>query len=807
MNLQKIYCMHRPKSAHIPLPAPRPLEGQHAGVVPSFAVQCFDPIIKCSAGDFARDSLLAWVGPLPSPATGKTIRETLVKTRSWGEPFGGMESMGHVQTRVRLVKDWQKVLGTSEFVRMEGFVSRLSSEDEFPSLSTYQVRSGLKTHLSKVIEILAKLEALYWVGDSASPVNFDLQDITPAWRYRVQTVLQQEWVRELDGQDIRFPGYSYPSLEDWANKYLQEPSLPRPAIEQMDALLAADAMTVEQEVLAMAKAALPFIRKGPADDERASLWVEWFVQVNKDGLYRLPADQAERAISSYEESRKAFDTILYELRSRKVAAPRLKNVLEQALKLAPLPMIEVQDNLRSLLGPTFSLVGAMELADAIGLTTSSSNSKIERIFFPGMKRGERIAILKDASAPPWIGAATKYLSDECGAAGCTSYIRVAGHLALVEGVAVSREHLHSVFKALPGFRELDAQDGWISADTSHIKTIQFALRKMLSINTDGISLKELRGGLSAFYEEYTRRAEGRPGVFHVPLHVLEQWLVGMDWLRRDEEGNFHSNIHIAREEFISDEEFGIIQFLSRNGNLATFSELLEFGAKGNIIKTSAVLKRVARGIYGIRGRIVSNGALLEALFRQRGILQTPEERLILAGGVESEQDVSDNNVKLMALKPRLESLPSNANINATLRRRAVLQMNPNTNVVEPVETLASLDIDRPFSFLISPRKKQEGGRALKSPRHIPIPTSFLLHGEYAHQAQEGVVLKIYSYDDRSSASLSVGFIDRLGLPWNSTIRISIDPTKRTFDAVLEEAKSGHDADVAGGDEADEDEEE
>jgi hypothetical protein len=93
--------MSKSMQPKIPLPAPAPQEGRHAGVVPSFAIQCFSPVIKSSAGDFKRESLLAWSEPLPTQLVAKAIREVLVETKAWAEENDNGVGFSKVPTGVR----------------------------------------------------------------------------------------------------------------------------------------------------------------------------------------------------------------------------------------------------------------------------------------------------------------------------------------------------------------------------------------------------------------------------------------------------------------------------------------------------------------------------------------------------------------------------------------------------------------------------------------------------------------------------------------------------------------------------------
>ena len=797
----------------IPLPAPDTQEGRHAGVVPSFAIQCFSPVIKCSAGDFKRESLLAWNGSLPSQLVANAIRESLVKTQAWVGSKGYGSGICCVPTRVRLTPGWQKVLGPSEFAKMEGFVNRLSSEDEFPTLSAFQVRSTLKISIVKTLEILAKFEALYWKNESDKQGDYELQNVSQAWRSSVKSVLQQQWVQSLDGQDIRFPGFVFAALDDWVKTYLQESRLPSIAVAQLNALLKADAMTVEQEVLAIAQAALKYIRKGPEDQNKAKKWIDWFVQVTQDGLYRYPADKTKRILDPQLEGRKAFDTVLYELHSRRVATPRLSNILDKAKRLAPLSIIEAQNKLRPLLGPNYSLLGAMELSDAIGLSIASSNSQIEYVTIAGREnKDDRIAVLKDSGAPPWVAAAAKFLMDECVQVGCTSYARVAGYLADEAHVEVTRDQLCSALQALPGFMELDIKDGWICINHDSKRKVNYALRKMLALNPEGISVSELMDGITVNYEKYNKQYDGyRPG-FPVPIHVLELWLASRDWLKRNEKGDFYSAQTIKIDSCLTEEEIKLVGLMENNGGVVLSSEISDAGISRGTIIYSVIFKSVVKGVYSIRGRIVAVRALQNALTRKLGLRRRSERRggLVEAGSInELSRGACGNELKALKSpkpsskkKPAISSPDSNIELpkiadgispglrkkwlaekRSLLIRRRVRQKNIHTDRIQAVESWESLDLSREFSFCValSGQKEKNGTRKF----HMNIPGSFLLDGYYEHMVVDGVVLKTYAYGKTACARISLPDVAKLNLPWDSNIRLTFDPVARTFDAVVE----------------------
>ena len=755
----------------IPLPAPAPQEGRHAGVVPSFAIQCFSPVIKSSAGDFKRESLLAWSEPLPTQLVAKAIREVLVETKAWAEENDNGVGFSKVPTGVRLTAGWQKALGSSEFARMEWFVNRLSSEEEFPRLTTSQLRSSLKINVVKILEILAKLEALYWKSDSDYEGSYELLTVSQAWRASVESVLQKEWVQSLDGQDIRFPGFVFATLVEWVKIYLKESQLPRVAVAQFDRLLAADSMTVEEEVFDIAQATLPHLRKGPTDEDEARTWIDWFVQATKDGLYRLPRDKTKRIFLLKEEGRGVFDKILYELHSRSVAAPRLRNVLEQALRLAPLPLIDAQKRLSPLLGPNFSLLGAMELGDAIGLSLASANAQIDFAGLPGNKNREsRIAILKDSSAPPWMEIAIKFLIDECVTAGCTSYLRVAKYMADEANVELTREQLFSAFRALPGFKELEAKDGWICVDVESSVKIKLALRKMLALNPEGIPVDELLDGIRAYYEYWSDFGSKSRVEFPVPLCIVELWLASMDWITRNEKGYISAAQPIAMDGLINETEKKIIDFIEKNGDLALFSELVDAGINRAVIPLSYVIKKVVRGVYGVRGRTVVSSSLQSALSRQRERLAKPKPRPRVRGGVYKSS--------------------------STLTKRQVQQRCIQTGEVEPVLAWDRFDFSRPFSFSGAVNRAiwEEGAGAFS----MNFTAAFPIEGNYAHVAVKGVVLRTYRFGSNCRFHIGKRLMKILNLPIESRVRLTIDPVARTFDLVVENKGGENKIHVTGG---------
>ena len=90
-------------------------------------------------------------------------------------------------------------------------------------------------------------------------------------------------------------------------------------------------------------------------------------------------------------------------------------------------------------------------------------SKRARSFDGG---GMVTVLVEDERQASWMKPALAFVRRDCMAMGCTNFLRVAGSLALEEGVLVDRDSLVSVLKTIPGYRQLGTDSYWFAMNYS-----------------------------------------------------------------------------------------------------------------------------------------------------------------------------------------------------------------------------------------------------------------------------------------------------------------------------------------------------
>lgn len=656
-----------------PAPIRSPINSQeprHARVLPSFAVGFMTKPIDCTMGTIHAHELLAWPHPaLPSSGMACYLRERFVNHRR-----PSFDAIWNSTVNVKIVENWPEALTGQERSRLLPLLKDKMAMDEFPRLTLRAVREALRMPVAETLGVLAKLEALYWVPTHRSRVPFAAIQ-TPAnvsvdagFIERMQVCLASSWVHALDPNDLRFPAINERKLAAWIAEQLEMPVLSAQAHGLCLRLLAADNASWADELADLAAHGIKHagLRKEP-DETKQRIFLARY-----GGLHGLELKiVGDRFGTTGKRVRQICDAILVSLQAQPVKMPALERLLGAAARVMPLPMEEANSQLARFLGDGCGLHAAIRFAEDMHLPSPVRHALPKARANGGYKP---IPMVDAACAPSsWANAALAQAQRDCTFVGCTNFIRIAGLLALEQGVAQKLENFQPVFSKAPGFRMLDTKSGWFTLADGENSAAATRVRKLMSVAEGSVDIDAVMSALVTDGKWIYREGGGR-ALAVPPLHVLAELFSGWSWLTVNRQNKLTAKIKIDAKAVLSKAEFCAIEVLEMHGGVATRTELAAhiMGSLGisdmavsQVVATSSALCRLDRAIYGIRGRELSVQALAKA--RQRRMAEDRERyKRPAAEFVPENADISSAPVRTMvtqsasavAVSQRVVYLPS-----------------------------------------------------------------------------------------------------------------------------------------------------
>lgn len=194
--------------------------------------------------------------------------------------------------------------------------------------------------------------------------------------------------------------------------------------------------------------------------------------------------------------------------------------------------------------------------------------------------------------------------------GATTVAEVAARITERSGLEVAPDLLHDLLPAVPGFAWLDRDAGWFWLASVTRNRVLGQVRKILSVCSAPIPVRELREGVSRHHRmggyappsnillEICRRAEGclvegGKVIAHPPL----PWSDVLDTVERAMVAVLTNHGPVMRREELQE------RCLELGMNQSTFYVYLGY---------SPVIQRLSRGVYGLRGAAATPG-LVESL--------------------------------------------------------------------------------------------------------------------------------------------------------------------------------------------------
>lgn len=598
-------------------------KARHARVLPSFMRPFVGRPIQTQVGVVKAGDLWAWDrSDLPGPGLAAEIRDVVVKRRR-----PSFEEIWRSPIQVRLPDDWRRALTDLERLRLVRLVETDDAIARFPAMSLREFRDGLHLSAADTLGILAKIEALYWVSvpaQAASPARQSLADVLvdQGFADEMASCLSAAWVAQLAGDDLRFPYLAGQTLPSWLEPQLRSRHLTSLAHDLCTRLLEAHRASWAVELMDIARHALERAdKRRPGSEAAKARWISIFVAKYGTGSGQTLQEVGDANSLTRERVRQICDAILSSITAQPVKMPALERVLAAAGRIMPLPMEEATTQLRRLLGEGAGLGAAMHFAEAAGVASTIQHAEAKARTNEGYTP---VRMLESIAKPSkWMNAALSFARKDCTFIGCSNFIRIAGHLALTEGVAQELETLKALFEGAPGYRVLDAESGWFTLADSDKSAAATRMRKLMSVAGASADLDTVAAALMTDDRWFVR--EGGYAMAVPPLHVLAELFAGWDWLTANAHNIYTAKTAIDPGRALSTTERGVVDVIRRLDGAATRADIdlhvmKELGfskaAVSFTLASSPAIAKLEKSIYTIRGLPVPTSGLAAARGRR-----------------------------------------------------------------------------------------------------------------------------------------------------------------------------------------------
>lgn len=635
--------------------------GVHARVIPNFLVEEMHRAFSTWMGPIEPFELVRWTRGAPPPESVveairfDALRRLRVRDAElWRRPMG-----------IRLSPNWVNELRELE-KKLVGKVLDAYPGRDFAGLSFIEVKNATRKSFQDVIALLANVEGVDWTPPASSSrrrrgrphigrFDDDRQVVlTEEVRELAQRALLLPWVDSIPGGDMRLlaPGSVPPA--QWLRTQLEQPEASRHLEAVAKSILAAEEMSFAEEVCALAGAALQRAEPAPSA-ENEGRWVAMFKEryAAQDDSRTLQAIGEEFGVSR-ERVRQICDNLLEAMRTSPACTPALDRVLRMAERLVPCSLEDVNEQLRRQLGEGSGIRAAMELAESLN---KPLRLRIGHVKVRVSGRYEDAPLLESAvQVDTWPQTALRYAAAECTTLGCTSILRIAGALALRDGVAPGQEALVSVFRNAYGFRWLDEDNGWFTVGDTNGCGAATRLRKILAVAHLPVTVDEVAEAFAAdtrWFRSTDDRALAVP-----PTHVIQAMVAGWPWVRAIQHTRLAAVQPIPMDGTLTEVEKKLVELIEANDGVAAAWQLyagvvetvpVTKIAVSIVLATSPPLSRFEHGLYTLRGRRIR----AEALARARQTLS-----LKLAGALPTDEDTFLLRVTAAALRNEQYTVPT-----------------------------------------------------------------------------------------------------------------------------------------------------
>lgn len=614
----------QPQLTDAPAPA---VPARHAQVVPSFIVPALARTIECWVGAVNPGELVRWERPAELTETARRELRTIIIKRlrprsdwMWAQPTG-----------VRLEEGWSERLVGSDRRGLEAVLARYP-ERPLEELTLGEFRRAFGGHLERHLAVLARLEALYWTPpprpaqrrrvfvapQSAAPVPpGELRELA-------KRVLALPWLAKVSATDLRF-GYPGPgTLPEWMREQLLQDLVPAYAASLLRKLDDASRMTAADEVRALTDAAgqecLP--RMNP---EAAERWPGMFLarHLSAEGTGRTLLQIGDANGLTRERVRQICEAYEEVFQRSEAVTPALDRVFSAAARIAPCGVDEANEQLARFIGDGAGIESLIAWAQTLGRKDVGVQChRVRRRL-----RGKLVdtTVVERADALPWVKPLIDHVSRDTSMFGCTNILRIAGLLALKEGVAPGQEAIEAALEGSDVFRWLDKETGWFALGQTDGSSAATRVRKIMAVAHDHVGADEIAGALASDDMLIYRETQSL-GLAVPPIHVLRELFRTWPWLKVVQKGRFTAAGGFDATGVLSDAEQLAVRVIEKHDGVACRFELREAieatlhltnMAVSAMLGSSPIFDRLEHGLYRLIGRRVGDAAVNAARTRMR----------------------------------------------------------------------------------------------------------------------------------------------------------------------------------------------
>lgn len=606
---------------------PAPPAARHAQVVPSFVLPALSRNLECWVGKVSPGELVRWERPADlAESARRDLRNAVIKRLRPRSDWLWAQALG-----VRLVDGWRDRLMLTDTRGIEAVLAQYP-ERPFEQLTLGEFRQAYGAPLERQLAVLARLEALYWsppsrpaqrprvlvAPQSAEPIPLSgLQALA-------DRVLALPWLATVTPQDLRFGYTGADTLPEWIRERLLEKMVPAYAASLLKKLDDAAKMSAAEEARALTMAAgeecLP--RTNPEAMER---WPRMFLarHISPAGTGQTLIEVGDANGLTRERVRQICDAFEDVFQRSEAVTPSLVRALAAVTRIAPCGVGEANQQLARFIGEG----AGVECLIAWAKTLGQENIGVHCHRVRRRLRGQVVEtmVVERADTAPWVKPLLNHVSRDTLMFGCTNIIRVAGLLAIKEGVAPGQEAIEAALEGSAVFRWLDKETGWFTLGDTDGCSVATRVRKIMAVAQDHVGADEIAGALASDDMLIYRETQSL-GLAVPPVHVLRELFCTWPWLKVVQRGRFTASEGFERADVLGEAERLTVHVIEQHDGVACRFELREAiedklhltnVAVSAMLGSSPIVARLEHGLYRLIGRRVGDAAVNAARSRMR----------------------------------------------------------------------------------------------------------------------------------------------------------------------------------------------
>lgn len=608
---------------------PAPAAARHAKVVPSFVLPGISRTLDCWAGTVAPGELVRWerLADLAESAK-RDLRKAVIKRLRPKSDWLWAQTLG-----VRLVDGWRDRLTATDIRAIETVLAHYPDRS-LEQLTLGEFRRAYGAPLERQLATLARLEALYWsppprpaprprvyvAPQSAEPVlRSELQDLA-------DRVLALPWLVRVTPQDLRFGFSGKSTLPEWIDEQLAEDRVTADAASLLKKLDDAAKLSAADEVRALTMAAgeecLP--RTNP---EAAERWPKMFLarHLSPEGTGKTLNEVGDANGLTRERIRQICEAFEDVLQKGEAVTPSLDRALAAIARIAPCGVDEANQQLARFIGEGAGVECLIAWAKTLGQKNVSI--KCHRVRRPLRGQVVDTTVVERAQTAPWVKPLINHVSRDTSMFGCTNIIRIAGLLAIKEGVAPGQEAIEAVLEGSALFRWLDKETGWFTLGDTDGCSVATRVRKIMAVVHDHVGADEIAAALASDDKLIYRETQSL-GLAIPPVHVLRELFCTWPWLKVVQKGRFAASECFERAGVLGEAEQVTVQVMEQYDGVACRFELrqaiedklhISNMAVSVMLGSSPIVTRLEHGLYRLIGRRIGDAAVAAARSRMRSM--------------------------------------------------------------------------------------------------------------------------------------------------------------------------------------------